>query len=324
MEEAERERYRQWYTSQQPQQVDSAGNHPLPPPVPVPQPQPQVRPQLVSHHSHPQAYPSHSQHQQQWIPSQQFNHNQPTYPNLPPSSSQFLPSSSLPHQTHQPQYRRRLPAHPDDFPPSYPSYLDYQYQSSPEISPLTQTTYPLYPVPNFHPHPSSNGPSPTNSVGGTPSPYTTPGGTIVPLPQMNSFSPYQQVNSHDMMFNAVESARWMATTTGPYEDPNRHLQQQYPTLLRPIATRPPPVPPPLAVAAVPEIATEMTEDMDRRPSDTSVTSETSSNAGSVGQGVSSSSFGFSQVRLFSPIPCPEQSLISIRACYEIDRGQNGR
>lgn len=123
---------------------------------------------------------------------------------------------------------------------------------------------------------------------------------------MNPFSPYQPVTTHDMMFNAVESARWMATTSGPYEDPNRHLQQQhhqYPTLLRPVATRPPPAPPPPIAAPLSTIAAITTEEMDRRASDTSVISETSSNAGSIGQGVSSSmSFGFPQVRLFSLVP----------------------
>ncbi|GAA5875825.1 hypothetical protein JCM16303_004010 [Sporobolomyces ruberrimus] len=177
----------------------------------------------------------------------------------PPPPSQLPPN---PPQQYQPHFRRRPPPHPDDFSFHHPSYYDYPYQSSPEISPMTDTSYPLYPTPSY------SNPSPSTS---TPSPFTTPGGTVLPLP-LAPHVPYPQQYvemSHGGTFDAVESARWMATIEGPGEESihPQHLSQR--PYRAPVPTSPqrglaypglpPPIPPP-----IPEV---VVGDQDRRLSD---------------------------------------------------------
>ncbi|GAA6014830.1 hypothetical protein JCM11491_002131 [Sporobolomyces phaffii] len=185
----------------------------------------------------------------------------PTW-NPPPVQAQSLP-----------QHYRRRPPHPDEFyhPPA-PQYLDYPYQSSPEISPLTQASYPPYPTPST----TYSRPSPSPSVGSTPSPFTTPGGTTLPLPPTNPYLGHAIDLSHGTMFNAVESARWMATLEGPgesalggpsYRAPLPNSPHSAPEYLAPLSS----VPPPPIPSVVPP-------DSIRRQSDESAASPTSSNS----------------------------------------------
>ncbi|GAA6062692.1 hypothetical protein JCM10212_004750 [Sporobolomyces blumeae] len=170
----------------------------------------------------------------------QWPHRQPPLP---------LPGPSL-------QPFRRRPPHPDDFLPAFPAYLEHYADPSPEISPLAQTTYPLYPIPPdvplYPPHPERL--SPTHSVATTPSPFGTPGTNFgsIPLPSLVPMGFEQQIGSHDIMFNAVESARWTSGVGASYPDPHHMV----PLPMPPPPPAPPPHPPtiPGPVAAVPSDA----------------------------------------------------------------------
>ncbi|GAA5951052.1 hypothetical protein JCM3765_004666 [Sporobolomyces pararoseus] len=147
-------------------------------------------------------------------------------PPPPPWNPPPIPQQHPYHQSRvRQQFRLLPPPHPDDFPPHHQHHHPQLFESypyhepsntSPDISPLTQTSYPLYPPPPGPPPPSHqiySQPSPVSSINensSTPSPFTTPGGSVLPLPPPAQNNPtYGPDLSH--MYGAVESARWMAT-----------------------------------------------------------------------------------------------------------------
>ncbi|GAA5839109.1 hypothetical protein JCM3766R1_002260 [Sporobolomyces carnicolor] len=111
----------------------------------------------------------------------------------------------------QQQHLRFRPPHPDSYSP-----IEFPFQTSPDISPLHETSYPIYPTPH---HTAYSDPSPSASGGGTsatssPSPFAAP----VSLPPASDGESYLQSFVHQPTYGAVESARWMATIEGPGED----------------------------------------------------------------------------------------------------------
>ncbi|GAA5896280.1 uncharacterized protein JCM6883_006858 [Sporobolomyces salmoneus] len=202
----------------------------------------------------------------------------------PPPPSNYPPPVTWQQFQHEQQvgYRHR-PPHPDNF-YQHPSYLDYSYHSSPDISPLTQTSYPLYPVPN---HSVYSDPSPSNSVGAsTPSPYATP------LPPSSQPTPYYPAeSSYRPTYGAVESARWMATMDGTDEETvppqfppasfrDLHPSQHPPSAL-PAGFSMPYAPLSVDTSYRPEAAAST----DRRPSDSSLASNDSSFAFARNEGI---------------------------------------
>lgn len=218
---------------------------------------------------------------------QQHGEWPPSHPSAPPLSAPHLPQAYA---------QRRRPPHPDEFTPSYAPYGDYHAphsnshaHASSEISPLAQASYPLYPPPlpasGVLPQFPTDGQSPTHSVHTTPSPYDTPVGNAqgVPLPFMHPLM-FDQAPSSDIMFNAVESARWMATLGGTYSDPQPGpIPLPLPPPVPPLAMTPsssgPQPPAPLDISSTSRIIAGPSSLLERRWSDSSIASMTSPVAG---------------------------------------------